>query len=39
MYALSHPVRDAWIEIFATVHHFPCVKSHPVRDAWIEIHT
>ena len=33
----SHPVRDAWIEIFVTNTPSFLIESHPVRDAWIEI--
>ena len=35
---MSHPVRDAWIEIILCCLIFMLNrKSHPVRDAWIEI--
>ena len=35
---VSHPVRDAWIEIVATGATYTIgAGSHPVRDAWIEI--
>ena len=35
---MSHPARDAWIEIIdcGTI-EIGNLKSHPARDAWIEI--
>ena len=33
----SHPVRGAWIEIWAALAARRSVASHPVRGAWIEI--
>ena len=34
---MSHPVRDAWIEMTIWNIFVRTVTSHPVRDAWIEI--
>ena len=34
---VSHPVRDAWVEILPIEGLTEAAKSHPVRDAWIEI--
>ena len=34
---MSHPVRDAWIEIKRAWKKCLMILSHPVRDAWIEI--
>ena len=34
---MSHPVRDAWIEITDEQKKYGYSMSHPVRDAWIEI--
>ncbi len=34
---LSHPARDAWIEIWREENNHLIVVSHPARDAWIEI--
>ena len=36
--AMSHPVRGAWIEMFAdSVTGIESSLSHPVRGAWIEM--
>ena len=34
---LSHPIRDAWIEIRETNRNRRTQTSHPIRDAWIEM--
>ena len=35
---MSHPARDAWIEIaYTTLQHASAFLSHPARDAWIEM--
>ena len=34
---LSHPIRDAWIEISSGRRIRGNMTSHPIRDAWIEI--
>ena len=33
----SHPIRDAWIEIFTITEIRRRGASHPIRDVWIEI--
>ena len=33
----SHPIRDAWIEMFGNFGFDAAKKSHPIRDAWIEM--
>ena len=36
-FALSLPVRGAWIEIMNELNRLPVITSLPVRGAWIEM--